>query len=65
MVSGKILISLTYDNSINIPDRDTIQINPQKFLMDIKQDFKDYIAILRDKRNISQREKFDQMFSNI
>lgn len=65
MVSGKILISLSYADSITIPDLDTIQINPQNFLIDIKQDFKKYLAILRDTRNILPREKFNGLFSNI
>lgn len=65
MVSGKILISQTYKNSVNIPDGDTIQINPQKFLSDIKKDFNVYLAILRDNNNHLQRDRFDQMFSNI
>lgn len=65
MVSGKILISLTYNNSVNIPDIDTIQINPQRFLMDIKKDFDNYLTILRDSNNNQQRYKFEQMFSNV
>lgn len=65
MVRGKILISLEYDNSVSIPDNETIQINQKKFLIDLKKDFKDYISSLRDKSNIELRENFNRMFSNI
>lgn len=65
MVSGKILISSTYNNSVNIPDNDTIQINPQLLLNDINQDFKDYLMILKNTQNNNERNRFDNMFSNI
>jgi len=65
MVSGKILINRTFKNSVKIPDRDTIQINPKRFLTDIKKDFKRYLEILRNVENHLERNNFDQMFSNI
>jgi len=65
MVSGKILINLNYEDSVNIPDEDTIQINPLKFLIDIKQDFNRYLAKLKDNRNVLERRNFNYMFSNI
>jgi hypothetical protein len=65
MVRGKILISLDFENSIAIPDMDTIKVNPKNFLIDVKRDFEDYLIRLKDTRNVLLREKFNDMFSNI
>jgi hypothetical protein len=65
MVSGKILISKTYNDSVYIPDAYTIQINPQMLLNDINQDFKKYLMILRNHQNNTERIRFDNMFSNL
>lgn len=65
MVSGKILIDLNYGLSIEMPDSETIRINPKLLIKDIKLDFKNYIRDLRNIANITLRANFDLMFSNI
>lgn len=65
MVRGKILINLEYEDPISIPNADTIMINPNKFLNNIKRDFDNYIAILKKSINCEQRRNFNDMFSNV
>ncbi|MGV8947720.1 MAG: hypothetical protein ACOH1N_14930 [Lutibacter sp.] len=62
MVKGQIIISNTYEESINISHND-IFINPKKLLNDIIEDFENYLALLRIDNDA--RQKFDLMFSNI
>lgn len=65
MVRGKIIISERFQNPISFPDQDTIQINPRALLNDIKADFREYLANLKDPQNAQLRNNFNAMFSNI
>ena len=61
MVKGQIIISNSYEDSINITHND-IFINPKKLLNDIIDDFENYLTNLRNDNEA--RRKFDLMFSN-
>ena len=63
MVSGKIIISNSFNESIKFEDSSTINVNPQKLLEDIKSDFQAFIVKLKTDSN--SRSKFDRMYSNI
>lgn len=63
MVRGKIIISYSFNESIEFEDSSTITVNPQKLLEDIKSDFKAFIVKLKTDSN--SRSKFDRMYSNI
>lgn len=63
MVKGKIIISYSFNEPLEFEDTYTINVNPEKFLEDIKKDFKRFIDEL--KRNTKSRANFDRMYSNI
>jgi len=63
MVRGKIIISYSFNESIEFEDSSTINVNPQKLLEDIKSDFQAFIVKL--KKDSNSRSKFDRMYSNI
>lgn len=63
MVSGKIIISREYTEAIEISNHDTIKINHELLLRDIRNDFNMYINNLRVDEDL--RNNFDRMFSNV
>lgn len=63
MVRGKIIISSSFNESIEFEDSSTINVNPQKLLEDVKSDFQAFIVKLKTDSN--SRSKFDRMYSNI
>src|SRR5690606_1794239 len=65
MVNGKIIISNTFHNPIDIPDEETIKINPVLFLKDVKEDFRRYLKLLKSPNETIVRANFEQMFSNL
>ena len=62
MVRGDIIINDSFPSSLSFENED-IKINPRKLLLDIKNDFNNYIMELRNTENIVLRNKFNQMFS--
>lgn len=64
MVREDIIISDSFPASIEFTNQD-IKINPQRLLIDIKEDFKNYILRLKDIHNEESRDNFNRMFSVI
>ena len=62
MVDGRIIVDNNFNSSLNFGG-DYIGINPEKLLLDIKKDFKNYISRLKDRNEQTLRENFDRMFS--
>lgn len=65
MTQNKVIISKTYSIAIDFSETDTIKINPILFLRAIRDDFNQFIAKLRNPINNIERNKFDNMFSNL
>ncbi|TFF34036.1 hypothetical protein [Mucilaginibacter psychrotolerans] len=65
MVDGRIIINTSYLHPIEFIGTDDIRINPKHLLIDIKNDFNDYLKSLRNPSNTIRRQNFDSMFSNI
>jgi hypothetical protein len=63
MVKWKIIVSYSFLESLNFEDSTTINVNPKRFLEDIKADFNDFINKL--KTDEESRNRFDRMYSNI
>jgi len=66
MTRNKVIIT-DDDNSqiIDFSENETIKINYRKFLNKIRNDFNRYLKILKNSENITERNNFDQMFSNL
>lgn len=62
MVRGDIIINNSFPSSIAFTNQD-IRISPEKLLIDIKHDFRNYINSLRNQDNNELRNNFNQMFS--
>lgn len=63
MIKGKTIISYDFESPINFVDENTIKINPELLLRDIKKDFSNFIEQLRNDTNKKQR--FSELYSNI
>jgi len=42
----------------------TLEVNPHKFLESTKQDFKEYIKLLKDTQNMQERDNFETMWNS-
>lgn len=62
MVRGDIIINNSFPSSIAFTNQD-IRISPEKLLIDIKHDFRNYINSLRNQDNNELRNNFNQMFT--
>lgn len=62
MVRGDIIINNSFPSSIAFTNQD-IRISPEKLLIDLKHDFRNYINSLRNQDNNELRNNFNQMFS--
>ena len=60
-----IIIDDSNSQIIDFSENETIKINYRKFLHKIRIDFNRYLKILKNSENISERNRFDQMFSNL
>ena len=66
MTRNKVI--LTDDDSsqiIEFNENETIKINYRKFLHKIRIDFNRYLKILKNPENITERNNFNRMFSNL
>lgn len=63
MVRGKIIINYSFEHPIHFDNPRTIKVNPKMLLNDIKNDFKQYIELL--KSDNQSRTNFDNLYSNI
>lgn len=63
MSGSPVIISEGYQQTIDFSDDETIKINPKRLLSEIKMDFKKYISILKDMSNETERDNFNNMFS--
>ncbi len=64
MTEHKVIVSNNYEQIIDFSDG-MIKINPRLFLDKIKEHFRNYIDRLRNSTNQQEREKFNQMFTNL
>lgn len=66
MTRNKVIIT-DDDNTqiIDFSENETIKINYRMFLHKIRIDFNRYLKILRNAENVTERNNFDQMFSNL
>lgn len=63
MSGNQVIISYSYPQPIDFSEYDAIKINPKTLLNEIRKDFSNYIAILKDQTNVTERENFSRMFS--
>ncbi len=61
MVGGDIIINDTFASSLEFNNQD-IRISPQRLLLDVKRDFREYIDELRNEENTEKRNNFNSMF---
>lgn len=61
MVGGDIIINNSFASSLEFGNQD-IRISPEKLLVDVKRDFREYIDVLRNEENVEERNNFDSMF---
>ena len=62
MSGDAVVLSRKFTEAISISSRDTIDINPRKFLNAIIQDFEHYIDDLMNENNAELRNHFDRIF---
>lgn len=62
MVRGQIVIRNSFPNSIEF-DNQRIKISPAKLLSDIKNDFEDFITLLR--QDLTARNNFSSLYTNL
>jgi len=65
MTQSKVVISQEYMQPIDFQEPNTIKINPEIFLNIIRLDFNDYINDLKLLANVTLRDNFNNMFSNL
>jgi len=65
MTKNKVIINNDYEITIDFSEDNAIKINPEKFLHKIQEDFHQYIHVLRNPTNITERNKFSTMFNNL
>lgn len=63
MSGNQVIISYSYPQPIDFSENNTIKINPKILLNEIRKDFSSYIATLKEQTNVTEREKFNRMFS--
>lgn len=63
MVKGGVIFHDSFNEAIEFSDNgDSIKINPERLLEDIKNDFELYLNELKDHRNTTTRKNFDRIF---